>query len=125
MEQSLKNRLTFGPLMLGGLFLLLWIDDFLQRATREWMQTRYASDGVRGGVGGIGLLVVLAIILPIATDELAILFAAEKVKPFRIISGLGSALVALHAFLTQFPPFRPIAASAFAYIVVFIMLLAA
>ena len=26
MEQALKNRLTFGPLMLAALFALLWLD---------------------------------------------------------------------------------------------------
>lgn len=125
MESSLRNRLTFGPLMLAGLFLLLWLDDSVQRWTREWMQRRYAEESFRGGIGGVGILVLLAIILPIATQELAILFTAERVRPYRILAALGSSLLILHAWLTQFPPFRLIAASAFAFIIVFIMLLAA
>jgi len=122
MEQSLKNRLTFGPLMLGGLFLLLWLDERSQAWTRPWMESRY---GVRGGVGGMGLLVLLAIILPVATREIAMLFTAERIKPYRFISGAGSFLLIVHAFLTQFPPFQTIAASALAFIIVFIMLFAA
>src|SRR5436190_12375218 len=125
MESSLRNRLTFGPLMLAGLFLLLWLDDSMQRWTRDWMQRRYAEENFRGGIGGVGILVLLAIILPIATQELSILFTAERVRPYRILAALGSSLLILHAWLTQFPPFRPIAASAFAFIIVFIMLLAA
>ena len=108
MESSLRNRLTFGPLMLGGLFLLLWVDDYAQRATRDWMQSRY---GGRGGVGGIGLLILLALLLPLAVQEIAVLFTAERIRPYRIIAALGSTLLILHAFLTQFPPFQHIAAS--------------
>ena len=33
MEQSLKNRLTYGPIMLAGLFLLLWLDHYAQQWT--------------------------------------------------------------------------------------------
>ena len=89
------------------------------------MQARYASESFRGGVGGVGILILLAIILPIATQELSILFTAERVRPYRLLAAMGSGLLILHAFLTQFPPFRPIAASAFAFIIVFIMMLAA
>ena len=53
--------------MLGGLFLLLWLDDAAQRWTRAWMQQRY---GGRGGVGGIGLFVLLVCILPLAVQEI-------------------------------------------------------
>src|SRR5438552_5368293 len=125
MESSLRNRLTFGPLMLAALFGLLWLDDAIQRWTRDWMQTRYAAENFRGGIGGVGILILLAIILPIATQELATLFTAERVRPYRLIAATGSSLLILHAFLTQFPPFRLIAASAFAFIIVFIMLAAA
>ena len=125
MEKALRNRLTFGPMMLGGLFLLLWLDERVQAWTRLWMEHRYQEEGFRGGVGGVGILILLAIILPLATQELTILFTAERVRPFRILAALGSSLLILHGFLTQFPPFRPIAASAFAFIIVFIMLLAA
>jgi phosphatidate cytidylyltransferase len=125
MEQSLKNRLTYGPIMLAGLFLLLWLDSEAQRWTRSWMETRYAAENFRGGIGGIGILVLLAIISPLAVDELATLFAAEQVRPYRGLAAIGSSLLILHAFLTQFPPFQAIAASSFAFIIVFIMLLAA
>ena len=125
MERSLRNRLTFGPLMLAGLFLLLWLDHAAQRWTQPWMQSRYGAYGVTEGVGGIGLMILLAMIMPIATHEIAILFTAEQIRPYRIISAAGSSALILHAFLTQFPPFQRIAASSFAFIIVFIMLAAA
>ena len=31
MEPALRNRLTFGPIMLGGLFGLLWLDHLIQK----------------------------------------------------------------------------------------------
>lgn len=115
MEQSLKHRLTFGPLMLGGLFGLLWLDWYLQNHVM-----------VRGQpLRGVGLLALLLIILPLATFELATLFAAEKVKPYRFIAGAGSFMMVLHAWATQFADFQRIAASAFAFIIVFTMLFAA
>jgi phosphatidate cytidylyltransferase len=125
MERALRNRLTFGPLMLGGLFLLLWLDSEAERWTRNWMETRYKPFGVHGGIGGMGLMVILAIVLPIATAEIAALFTPERVRPYRFISAVGSALLIFHAFLTQFPPFQKIATSSLAFIIVFIMLFAA
>jgi len=122
MERALRNRLTFGPLMLAALFLLLWLDGKAQVWTRAWMLQHF---GVGGGVGGIGILVLLAIVLPLATREVAVLFTAERIRPYRLISIVGSTLLTLHAFLTQFPPFQPIAASSFAFIIVYIMLFAA
>jgi phosphatidate cytidylyltransferase len=116
MEQSLKNRLTFGPLMLGGLLLLLWLDS----AAQQWTQR------VRpGGIGGLGLLVILVIILPLAIGEIAVLFTAERIRPYRRFAATGAAVLVLHAFLTQFSWFQPIAASTLAFIIVFVMLLAA
>lgn len=123
MEAALRNRLTFGPLMLGGLVLLLWLDANAQGLTRAWME--HTFPGVRGGVGGVGLLVVLGIVLPLATRELGTLFAAEHVRPYPVLAALGSGALVLHAFLTQFPPFKPVAASALAFVVAFIPLLAA
>jgi phosphatidate cytidylyltransferase len=125
MERSLRNRLTFGPLMLGGLALILWFDDYAQYLTRHWMESRYAAEAFRGGIGGIGLLVLLMIILPLATTELATLFTAEHVRPFRTIAAFGSGALIVHAFLTQFPPFQRIATSVLAFIIVSIPLLAA
>src|SRR5688572_8524820 len=119
MERSLRNRLTFGPMMLAGLFLLLWLDHKLQ----EWTLPLYSYRD--RGVGGIGILFLLLLILPPATVELARLFTAERVQPYRIISALGSGALVIHAFLTQFKEFRDIAASTMAFIIVFVMLAAA
>jgi phosphatidate cytidylyltransferase len=74
---------------------------------------------------GVGLLLLLIIVLPIANREVATLFAAEQVKPYRLIATFGSASLVLHAFLMQFAAFRPIATSTLAFIVVGVMLLAA
>lgn len=122
MERALKNRLTFGSMMLVALFLLLWLDDRLASWTRPWMEARYH---VRGGVGGIGVMILLAMILPLAVQEIAVLFTAENVRPYRFIAAAGCSLLVMHAFLTQFPPFQPIAASSFAFILAFLMLAAA
>ena len=110
MERSLRNRLTYGPLMLAGLFGLLWLDWYVQH---------------RFGIRGVGILALLLIILPLATIELATLFAAERVRPYRFISTMGSGMLALHAFATQFEDFQRIAASTLAFIIVFVMLFAA
>jgi phosphatidate cytidylyltransferase len=122
MERALRNRLTFGPLMLGGLFLMLWLDHAAQGWTQEWMRRKY---NVPEGVGGIGILILLGIVMPIATLELAVLFTAERVRPYRIIAAIGSWALIAHAFLTQFPPFQKIAASSFAFIIAFLMLASA
>jgi phosphatidate cytidylyltransferase len=124
MEKALRNRLTFGPLMLGGLFLLLWLDHAAERWTREPF-ARATHNPNRAGIQGLGLLVLLILLLPLATRELAVLFTAEKVRPYRIIAALGSGALALHAFLTQFEWFSVIAASTLAFIVVFVMIAAA
>lgn len=103
--------------MLAGLFGLLWLDHWAQGAT---VSARYPH-----GVGGIGLLILMLLILPLATIELATLFAAERVKPYRFIATVGSGALVLHGFGTQFDFFKPIAASTLAFIVVFVMLFAA
>lgn len=121
MEQSLKNRLTYGPLMLGALFLLLWLD----HAAQQWTLQRVYAGTHAVGIGGIGLLILLMGLLPLAVYELANLFAAEKVKPYRTISSTGAALLVLHAFFTQFDFFKPYSTSTLAFIVVFVMLMAA
>lgn len=110
MEQALKNRLTYGPIMLGGLFALLWLDHAVQRWT---------------DVGGVGIVILLLLILPLATIELATLFTAERVRPYLFIAAIGSAVLVLHAWGTQFPRFQRISTSSLAFIVVFIMLFAA
>lgn len=119
MERALRNRLTYGPIMLGGLFLLLWLDHWIE------LRTDAINPHRDRGVAGVGLLTLLLIILPPATVELATLFAAERVKPYKSIAILGSAALVVHAFATQFPRFQPIAASTLAFIIVFVMLAAA
>lgn len=123
MERALRNRLTFGPLMLGVVIGLLVLDSWIERVTasRGWVR----DAGQKWGVGGVGLLILLMIILPPAIIELATLFAAEKVRPYRFIAAAGSAALAMHAFLSQFDWFQPVGASVLAFIIVFTMLFAA
>jgi phosphatidate cytidylyltransferase len=117
MDASLRNRLLFGPLMLAGLGGILVFDHYAQLWTR--------SETMPRGIGGIGITLLMLIIAPLATRELARLLRAVEVKPYRFFIWLGSSLVALHAFMTQFDFFKPIAASTLAFILVFIMLGAA
>jgi len=121
MEAALKNRLTYGPIMLIGLCLLLWLDHQVEL----WTHGRVVDASGAHGIGGVGLLAVLLIILTPATIELATLFAAEKVKPYRFLAAVGSGSLAIHAFLTQWHWFQVVAASVLAFIIVFVMLLAA
>jgi phosphatidate cytidylyltransferase len=122
MERTLKNRLAYGSLMLLGMFALLWFDAAAERSTRPLMRNHF---GINHGIGGIGLMIILLLILPAATVELAALFTAERVRPYRSISSIGSGALALHAFLTQWVRFETVAASTLAFIIVFVMLLAA
>jgi phosphatidate cytidylyltransferase len=115
MEKSLSNRLTFGPLMIAALLGMLYLDWWLEKTMR--------FDGVHPR--GVGILVLLLLLLPTAVYELAHLFAAERVQPYRSIAALGCASLVVHAFLTQFPKFQEIAASTLAFIIVFVMLFAA
>jgi phosphatidate cytidylyltransferase len=70
-------------------------------------------------------MVLLAVVMPFAVQEIAILFTAERIRPYRAIAAVGASCLVLHAFLTQFPPFQHISTSALAFIIVFIMLFAA
>ena len=117
MDQALRNRLTYGPIMFAGMVGLLSLD----YAAQQWT----VSPSMPRGIGGIGMLIIAFVVLPPATRELAFLFSAVKVKPYRLISGAGSNVLALHAFATQFPPFKPYGTSALAFIIVSVMLLAA
>src|SRR3712207_1956174 len=119
METSLRNRLTYGPIMLAALFGLLFFDHWFQTWSVAWNPYRDR------GIAGVGIVALLMFILPIATVELATLFTAERLRPFRFISATGSGLLIIHAFATQFPRFQPIAASTLAFIIVFVMLGAA
>jgi len=125
MERSLRNRLTYGPIMLGGLVLLLWLDSAIEKWTLPYMRRQYPHNHNISGIGGVGLMVLLLIIMPIAVDELTILFTAERVRPYRLIAMAGAGALVIHAFCTQFPRFRVVAASTLAFIVVFVMLFAA
>jgi phosphatidate cytidylyltransferase len=124
METALRNRLTYGPIMLAALVLLLGLDHNFAGLTREWAERQFGS-GMRSGVGGLGLLIILSIVLPLATREIGTLFAAERVRPYPLISAFGSFALIAHAFLTQFPPFKVIAASVLAFIVASIPIMAA
>jgi phosphatidate cytidylyltransferase len=148
LDASLLNRLTFGPIMLAVLLGLLCLDHYIQVWTQAkgmvretddrvlWARWREATPvepavkpenppAINYGIGGAGMIILLIIILPLATEEVARLFTAENVKPYRFISAAGSASLVIHAFMTQFPTFQPVAASAMAFIIVFVMLLAA
>jgi len=126
MESALKNRLTFGPIMLLVLIGLLVFDHWAETRTAGWLTNDPEFSGfLNRGIGGIGLMILLMIVLPPATIELARLFAAENVLPYRWIAAFGSCGLVVHAFCTQFPKFQPIAASTLAFIVVFVMLAAA
>jgi phosphatidate cytidylyltransferase len=118
MEQSLKNRLTYGPMMLAGLFLLLALDHYIQK----WTAHPLSHDP---GVAGVGIMVLLLVIVPIAVRELAMLFTAEAVRPYRMLSASAAGLLIVHAFCTQFRWFQPIASSSLMFIVIFVMLAAA
>lgn len=124
MERSLRNRLTFGPIMLAALIGLLWLDYKIQIWTRG--AQFLANTGVQDvGLAGAGLLALLLLVLPPAVYELATLFAAERIQPYRFIAAAGAAGIVTHAFLTQFHRFQPIAASSLAFLIVAGMLFAA
>jgi phosphatidate cytidylyltransferase len=122
MERALKNRLISGSIMLTALLLLLGADQYLQIATRGWI---VRGQRMSDGIGGIGLTVLLLALLPPAVIELATLFAAERVKPYRFIATIGVGALVIHGFLTQFTRFQNIATSVLVFIVVCTMLLAA
>lgn len=112
----MRNRLTYGPIMLLGLLGLLWLD---------WRLELWTAEPGQRGIAGLGLLAVLLVMLPPAVMELARLFAAEQIRPYRFIAAAGSGSLVVHAFLTQFPRFRAVSASTLAFIIVFVMLFAA
>lgn len=122
MERTLRNRLLFGSLMLLGLFALLWFDAAAERWTQPWMWRHYQ---LHYGIGGLGIMAILLLMLPAAVTELSALFTAEHIRPYISIASLGCGALAFHAFLTQWPAFQHIAASCLAFIIVFVMLMAA
>jgi phosphatidate cytidylyltransferase len=125
MQDALRKRLTYGPLMLAALLGLLYLDHWIESATAGWVKSPLASPANGFGVSGVGVFILLMVLLPIATTELARLFTAENVRPYRFLAATGSGLLVLHAFLTQFPWFQHIATSTLAFIIVVVMILAA
>jgi phosphatidate cytidylyltransferase len=125
MQQALRQRLTYGSLMLVGLLALLYLDYWVEQNTQGWVKLPNLHPPRQFGLGGVGLLLAMIFLLPLATTEVARLFVAEQIRPYRFLAGLGSGLLAIHAFLTQFPWFQHIATSTLAFIIVFIMILAA
>jgi phosphatidate cytidylyltransferase len=121
MQQTLSYRLGYGTLMLAGLFCILYLDLRIE----HWTAGMLPSTGGRHGLGGVGIFLLLLLVLPQGTQELATLFSAERVRPYRFLAATGSGLLILHAFLTQFKWFQPIAASAFAFALVLVMIFAA
>ena len=101
--------------MIAALLGMLYLDWWLERNLR--------IHGIHPR--GVGILGLMLLILPPAVYELAHLFAAERVAPHRSIAAAGSAALVIHAFLTQFLWFQPIAASVLAFIIVFVMIFAA
>ena len=121
MQASLRNRLTFGPLMLAALYGVLEFDSHIEQWTQSWVSSRSGAHGL----AGVGIFLLAMMLLPLATQELATLLTRERVRPYRVIAGTGSGLLTLHAFLTQFGWFQQIATSAFAFVLVLVMILAA
>lgn len=110
MERSLRNRLTFGPLMLGALLGVLLLDHYLELWT---------------GYKGIGIFFLLMVVLPIGAFELATLFAHKNSKPYRFISIAAIFSLLTHAFLSQFPRFEAVGSSSLAFIIMGTMFFAA
>ncbi len=115
--------------MLLVLFGLLFADWWVQKYTIElgW-NVITTADGLTtrpAGIAGVGILAILLIALPFAVTELATLFAAEKVQPYRLISGIGAGALLTHAFCMQFKKFQLYSTSVLALIIVMVMLLAA
>ena len=108
-------------MMLAALFGLLYVDNFVERHT----QGMVIDKGHPYGLGGTGILVLMLIVVPLGIHELATMFAAEQVRPYRIFASGGAALLLVHGFLTQFDWFQPVATSTLAFLVVFVMLAAA
>src|ERR1700722_18143318 len=133
MQQALRNRLIYGSIMLAALMALLYFDHWIEAHTYGWVKAPNINSldaypglpGSQFGLAGVGLLLLLMFLLPLATREAAQLFAAEQIRPYRFLAALGSGLLVVHAFLTQFPWFQHIAASTLAFIIVFTMILAA
>ena len=111
--------------MLAGLMGLLWLDWKIEQATPGWVPADTTAHTQAHGLAGVGVFILLMVILPIATTELARLFTAKHMQPYRFLASLGSGLLVLHAFFTQFPWFKNIAASTLVFIIICPMIIAA
>ncbi|MGA2232886.1 MAG: phosphatidate cytidylyltransferase [Tepidisphaeraceae bacterium] len=107
--------------MLLALGCILYLDRQIEKWTPGWVP----SPSGNHGVAGVGIFLMLMLLLPLATQELATLLAKESVRPYRGIAGTGSGLLTLHAFLTQFGWFQQISTSMLAFVLVLVMILAA
>src|SRR4051812_7316083 len=67
-----------------------WRQQFELRGEKVPVEKPAKPPAVYYGVSGVGLLLLLMIILPLATVEVARLFTAENVQPYRFISAAGS-----------------------------------
>ena len=55
MEPALRNRLTFGPMMIAALSLLLWLDEAIEKWTQNWHWfTQTTGESIPHGRGAIG-----------------------------------------------------------------------
>ena len=122
MDAALRNRLTFGPIMLAAALGVLWFDHWFEGYTAGRIG---GLAGPGRGLAGVGLALILCVVSPLAVRELAKLFAAENVTPYRVIAAAGTLGLIAHAWLTQFPAFQKIAASAVVLLLVLVMLTAA
>jgi phosphatidate cytidylyltransferase len=125
MQESLRNRLTYGPLMLAGLLGILYFDYWVEKVTAGRLDHSILRPVPGQGLAGAGLALLLLVLLPVATVEMAQLLTAERVRPYRTLAALSSGMLVIHGFLTQFPWFQHIAASTLAFIIVLTMVLAA
>lgn len=96
--------------MLGAALGILWFDAWFEARTQ---------------IAGVGLLGLLLVVMPLAVRELATLFAAEKVEPYKSIASFGGIGLLVHAFCTQFVDERGILTPTAVGIVVLTMLAAA
>ena len=127
MQEALRHRLTYGTLLLAGLGACLWFDRQIEiwTAPPHWPGGVVHSPEGNFGLAGTGILAMMIFILPIGTFELVRLLSAEEITPYRSIAIAGTTLLSLHAFLTQFGFFQPLATSCLAFIIVAVMIAAA
>ena len=123
MQEVLRNRLIYGSMCFMLLFVLLWLDRQIEVWTSNppWVHTGHGDYGL----AGVGVFIFMMIALPLGTIELVRMLSTDQIVPYKSIAIAGTTLLCLHAFLTQFEWFKPIAASTLEFIVVFGMLAAA